>query len=147
MIIWRIANKAHNTLNGLGGMFVGGRWHTKGRQIVYTAEHPALSAMEILVHMDMDIQDLPDFVLLKIQIPYEQDIIDFEIDASDAALCRQTGDQWLELNEHAVARVPSVVTPDSYNYLINPTHADAALIEIVSEVPLVFDGRLLGGDK
>ena len=91
MIIWRIANKAHNTLDGLGGMFVGGRWHTKGRPIVYTAEHPALSAMEILVHMDMDIDDLPDYVLLKIQTPDDFEILDFEIDPSDTALCRQTG--------------------------------------------------------
>lgn len=146
MIIWRIANKAHNTLDGLGGMFVGGRWHTKGRPIVYTAEHPALSAMEILVHMDMDIDDLPDYVLLKIQTPDDFEILDFEIDPSDTALCRQTGDQWLELNEHAIARVPSVVTPDSYNYLINPSHADAIAIKVVSEVPFVFDGRLLAGD-
>ena len=55
-------------------------------------------------------------------------------------------DQWLELNEHAIARVPSVVTPDSYNYLINPSHADAIAIKVVSEVPFVFDGRLLAGD-
>jgi hypothetical protein len=35
-----------------------------------------------------------------------------------------------------------VVVPQSFNYLINPVHADAGKLSITAEQPFRFDGRL-----
>ena len=51
--VWRISN--YDDLNGLGGLRAGGRWHSRGRQIVYCSEHPAAALLEILVHLDIDL--------------------------------------------------------------------------------------------
>src|SRR2546429_6312150 len=37
MILWRISN--HTTLDGRGGLYASGRWHTEGRPIVYLSEN------------------------------------------------------------------------------------------------------------
>ncbi len=110
--------------------------------MVYTAEHPALSAMEVLVHMNMDMDDLPDYVLLEIFIPDDLSIDAFQVDPSDTQMCLDHGISWLSAGKNAVAKAPSVLMPKSYNYLINPQHEDAARIAIQGEQPFVFDGRL-----
>lgn len=109
---------------------------------MYTAEHPALSAMEVLVHMNMDMDDLPDYVLLEILIPDDLSMETFEVDPSDSQMCLEHGISWLSRGKNAVAKAPSVLMPKSYNYLINPQHEDASHIAIQSEQPFVFDGRL-----
>lgn len=142
MIVWRIANEKFKTLSGVGGLYAGGRWHKQGSPVVYTAEHPALSAMEVLVHMNMDMDDLPDYVLLEILIPDDLSMETFEVDPSDSQMCLEHGISWLSRGKNAVAKAPSVLMPKSYNYLINPQHEDASHIAIQSEQPFVFDGRL-----
>ena len=54
MRVWRICRKPYVdiALDGIGGMYTSGRWHTKGHPIVYTAYSAALAALEVLVHVD-----------------------------------------------------------------------------------------------
>jgi len=40
------------------------------------------------------------------------------------------GDQWIKERTSAVLKVPSIVVPDEYNYLLNPAHPDFAGIKI-----------------
>ena len=142
MIVWRIANKKFKTLSGVGGLYAGGRWHKQGSPVVYTAEHPALSAMEVLVHMNMDMDDLPDYVLLEILIPDDLSMETFDVDPSDTQTCLEHGISWLSRGKDAIAKAPSVLMPKSYNYLLNPQHEHASRIAIQGEQPFVFDGRL-----
>jgi len=67
MRIWRISN--HADLSGMGGLRAGGRWHHRGRPVVYCAENPAAALLEILVHMGAVHPDnLPDtYQLLEIE--------------------------------------------------------------------------------
>jgi len=48
MELWRISNYAD--LSGGGGLQAAGRWHTRGKRIVYLADHPASAVLEMLVH-------------------------------------------------------------------------------------------------
>src|SRR3546814_17761488 len=66
LILWRISE--HATLDGAGGLVVGGRWHSKGRPIVYAAESTALAMLEVLVHLDVD-SIPPPFQLMRLQVP------------------------------------------------------------------------------
>lgn len=57
MFLWRISN--HLSLAGKGGSRASGRWHTRGRRVVYCAENAAAALLEILVHFEIEIRDLP----------------------------------------------------------------------------------------
>ena len=64
--LWRVSNYA--TLDGVGGTYVAGRWHTKGHPIVYCSEDPSTALLETLVHIEIDAEDRPQiFQVLKIQ--------------------------------------------------------------------------------
>ena len=68
MFLWRISN--HLSLAGDGASRAAGRWHTRGRRVVSCAQSPAAALLEILVHFEIDIQDLPvRHRLLKIEPP------------------------------------------------------------------------------
>jgi RES domain-containing protein len=44
--------------------------------------------------------------------------------------------------ESAVLRVPSVVVPSEFNYVLNPSHPALADIHIGEPMPFPFDARL-----
>jgi RES domain-containing protein len=68
MLLWRISNYAD--LSGEGGRRSDGRWHEQGRSVVYLAEHPALALLEVLVHLEIDPDDLPSsYQLLTVEVP------------------------------------------------------------------------------
>lgn len=144
MRLWRISNFAD--LTGHGGRLAPGRWHAKGRAVVYCAEHPALALLEMLVHLDFS--ELPvSYQLLEIDIPDDAitplDTAVLSPDwAGNEAETRKLGDAWLEKGASLAFRVPSAIVPESRNYVLNPAHArmDAAVIRSVRKVPL--DPRL-----
>ncbi|WP_244609078.1 RES family NAD+ phosphorylase [Bradyrhizobium sp. SUTN9-2] len=68
MRIWRISN--FDDLSGIGGLKADGRWHDRGRHVVYAADHPASALLEVMVHLEIDVEDLPtSYQLLRIDVP------------------------------------------------------------------------------
>ncbi len=61
---------------------------------------------------------------------------------SDLAFTRHLGDCWLAASASALARVPSILLPHTFNLLLNPLHPDAALLELAEATPALFDVRL-----
>ena len=146
-IYWRISN--HVDLSGEGGRRFSARWHTAGHRIVYLAVSPTSALVETLVHLEVDSEDAPDFyTLLKVSVPDEiairpldpPDGIEWK---QDVTLTRQLGDAWLASVETPLARVPSVIVPHTWNYLLNPEHLDAQKIEIAEVIRESFDARLI----
>ena len=146
MRLWRISN--HADLSGEGGLRASGRWHSKGRRIVYLADHPASALIEIMVQLEIDAQDLPShYQLLRIDVPDETMIGTVgalpETWREQIVLTRKHGDAWLRDGGTALLQVPSSIVPDASNYLLNPAHADAARTSIASTVRAAFDPRLM----
>lgn len=146
MELWRISNYAD--LSGGGGLQAAGRWHTRGKRIVYLADHPASALLEMLVHIDRDL--LPStFRLLRATVSETVAIQRIDVDLlspdwrTQPALTRQIGDQWLDRSSTALLQVPSVIVPLGRNFLLNPAHPDAAKVTIVDIVNAPFDPRLL----
>ncbi|WP_444984389.1 RES family NAD+ phosphorylase [Halomonas mongoliensis] len=72
--LWRISQ--FEDLSGIGGTMVPGRWHHKGRPIVYLGDSPALCLLEILVHLEASADELPEaFSLLRASLPARGDIV------------------------------------------------------------------------
>ena len=70
MIFWRLTLRPHADLSGQGGRCADGRWHTRGRPVVYCATSAALAALEVRVHLDLPFELLPDdYVLMRIEAP------------------------------------------------------------------------------
>jgi len=145
--LWRISN--HHSLAAVGGRLAGGRWHTAGRPIIYLAESAAGALLEILVQLDLEDEELPrSYNLMRVMVPIELKIEALSAPEGNSwkyepATTQAIGGEWLTTGRSALARVPSVIMPSTWNYLLNPSHADAARVEIAEVTPADFDSRLL----
>jgi RES domain-containing protein len=138
MIVWRLCRRPHADLSGEGARRFGGRWNSPGRPVVYLADHPALAALEVRVHLDLPFELLPaDFVLMRVMVPDSPNTV-FEAAANSVT----TGDAWLAEARSAVLQVPSVLVPHAWNVLLNPSHPDASQASLRSVEPFDFDPRL-----
>ncbi len=136
MILWRISN--HATLDAGGGLRASSRWHSRGRRIVYCAPNPATTLLEVLVHAEIDVEDLPvTYHHLEIEAPDSISVqsVSPEDPGSegrfDIERSRRIGDAWLRSGQSALLLVPCVIVPATLNVLINPQHPDSAQIRIV----------------
>lgn len=148
MILWRISN--HATLDGQGGLKASGRWHTRGQPVVYCAPSPAAALLEILVHLEIDVADLPTrYRLLRIEAAQEVSVERLAPEAlaeswrEDLAVTRRLGDAWLGSGRSALLEVPSALVPETWNVLLNPAHPDHSRIRITTVSEHVLDPRLL----
>lgn len=148
MIVWRISN--HATLDGGGGLRASGRWHSKGKRIVYCTPNPATALLEIFVHLEIDLEDFPiSYRLHKIEIP---DDISFEAINPDnlpldwktnALITRRLGNAWLATGGTALLFVPCAVVAETTNILINPAHPQSSRIRTIDSQEHPLDRRLL----
>jgi RES domain-containing protein len=146
MELWRISNYAD--LSGIGGVRAAGRWHSQGRRIVYLADHPSSALLEMLVHMDRDLIP-PTYQLLRIILPSAVAIETVRLDElpldwrTEPMASRELGDRWLDRATSALLQVPSAVSHQGHNFLLNPIHPDAARIVVAETFRAPFDSRLV----
>lgn len=146
-VAWRISN--YTDLSGIGGTITAGRWHHKGQPVVYLADSPATALLEVLVHFEMSIDELPDrFTLLRVELPPTTSEASIYNDLPETwhqkqHLTRSLGTNWLNEGSSLLLKVPTVIVPHNGNYLFNPRHPEASLAKLsVEQFPL--DPRLLG---
>lgn len=149
--IYRIVHERYrdDPFSGKGGLHHRSRWASKGQLVSYAADHLATATLEKLagiVRADL----MADMVYAKAEIESEQEGVlaadelpeDWDaLPASDAT--RVIGDAWLDAGSHVLLRVPSVVLPDSYNYVVNAAHPGVADLEVVEVAPLLLDNRVV----
>jgi RES domain-containing protein len=149
MVFWRISN--FTDLTGYGAELSPGRWHTaaKGRRVIYLAEHPAVALIENLANLRGDPRFFQrHFQLIKIMHsgkikPRELSSAGVAgIDPGDLASTQNAGDAWLASGASALLRVPSIPSPESWNYLLNPLHRDAAQLKVEWARTVSYDKRL-----
>jgi RES domain-containing protein len=152
VVIWRLSKVKYATtaFDGEGARRAGGRWNSKGTAIVYCSATLSLTALETLVHMDVE-----DFgmsrVAIRVEVP--DDIAMDRIEATELASdwkdtpapssLAAIGDQWAAEGKTLLLLVPSAVVPQENNILLNPRHADFAKIQISLPEPFSLDARLL----
>ena len=153
--LWRIVpgNDPLRAMSGSGGMNSSGRWHTKGRLVVYLASTPSLAMLEVLVNVDSDFLYSHDYHLMGVRIPRSAaDMLSrsgLPADWNQAARVPQTariGDDWLTSTRQLALRVPSAVVPldvseIEHNYVINPVHPRWSERVVSPPLPLPFDVR------
>jgi len=153
MRAYRIADRRHPIFDGSGAAFVGGRWNSPGRAVIYAAETLELAMLELLAHLQLGVIPRTQ-VFVEIQIPARVTIETADPaavpgwDASDEQVSRRFGDRWADERRSAMLRVPSVLTwqthPTGWNLLINPAHPDAAALKVSNPRAVNWDARLFG---
>jgi len=116
---------------------------------VYASGSLSLCALEVVVH-NVSLQMLRSFKYARVDIP-EKLILNVEDMNKEAFFplavstgrSKRIGDEWFDNQLFPVLRVPSVVIPIEYNYLINPSHPDYPQLRIGEPQSFGFDKRLL----
>jgi RES domain-containing protein len=136
-------------LSGLGSLSAGGRWNSKGRSVLYTAESPSLAILEKLVHLNL--MRMPsNMCLTTIEVPdkasvttvLKKDLPKGWLDVPGPDALKEIGDEWLSKGKTLLLRVPSAVSPHESNYLINPTHKKMSQVKVVRVEPARVYARL-----
>ncbi len=150
-LVYRVVRQkyADRPLDVEGTRLNGGRWNPPGIGILYTAEHPALALVEILVHMPrVPYAELPAYRLFTLDIPDDSKQVFTAADLppywNENSYVRSqfTLREWLNNPDVLAVGVPSSVMPDGSNFLLHPAHPAFGQIRIVDEKPLVIDERL-----
>lgn len=148
--LWRLYRARHGPeLDGAGGTFAGGRWHSRGQRVVYFGGSAGIVVLERLAHTDPDLLPsdlrlglfaLPEGTASVSVQPVEGPPEGWE---RNEEWSRDAGDRWLRSQSNCLLAVPSVILPEETNYVFNPLHPIAPSLRLVRERPFSFDARLI----
>lgn len=150
MEVFRLARKKFAfPLSGKGAAIKGARWNSIGVELIYTAMNRSLAMAEIAVHFTL--ATLPDdYMMMTIVIPdnvSKKTLATEDLPADwrefpHPISTQKIGDEFVIENKHCILIIPSVVTQDDYNVLINPNHTDFKNIKVGEIVTFPFDKRI-----
>lgn len=149
MRVYRISKcQFIDDLTGTGATYFGGRWHSKGTRVLYTASSASLALLEALVHITSVVP--LKMCLMSLDIP---DQFIKEIRAIDLPenwtlnpppdVLKFYGDSLVKENKLLALKVPSVILPEEHNYILNPAHKLYSKIKIVYSRTISIDERLI----
>ena len=150
MEVYRIAKDAFiRDLTGIGAKSVGGRWNFKGIAVLYTSSSISLCVLECLAHFPAAFAP-KDMAMATITIPDDQISEINEADLPEnwrkvpsPRILKEMAYQWIKAQESLVLKVPSIIVPQEYNYIINPFHQDFQKVILDEVTPFAFDNRVL----
>ena len=138
---------AASAFDGEGARRAGGRWNSVGTPMVYTAESRSLAALEVLVNLEG-----PPRGYSVIRCSFPDRLVETIAPAKLPPEWRQSpappalaalGDAWVARVSSVVLAVPSAVTPEELNYLLNPRHREFDQVTIDPPEPYLYDERLV----
>jgi RES domain-containing protein len=136
---YRVVRRAYADLTGEGARLYGGRFNPAGIPAVYASENIALAVLEILVHVD------------KVEVPEDYVVMAIRLDGRRVS--RTSPRQLAFVNHHSISqyrslfyrhpvlRVPSVIVPREFNFVLLP-QADGFDARIEWVEALRLDRRL-----
>lgn len=151
MIVFRIGKEQYSKdLSGNGAKLYGGRWNNTGVPCVYTSQSRALALLEYSANVGMDFIP-PNLCFTLIEI--ETDLIDetvFENLPKDwnaipsSSSTKLLGSTKLAQSNLPILKVPSVIIPNEFNYIINPLFLDNNSLKIIDIEKYTYDFRIKG---
>jgi RES domain-containing protein len=151
MLVYRIAKEKYiEDLTGFGAKLYGGRWNRPGVAVLYTSSSRALAMLELIVHFDALSALRQQYCFAVIEIDAKKIIeisSEFYASLNESSLHIITESHFVEQNK-SILKVPSVVIPQEYNFLLNPVYVDSNLYKIIDieEVKIVerIEGLMSG---
>ena len=147
MIVFRIVHKAFS--QSLVGSGHPGRWNKSGQKVIYAAESIALAFLESMIRRQ-GVGFNEDFKIMFLEIPKDLSITTIDPASLNPgwdairnhSVSQERSSSWYASSQTPVLKVPSVVLPHSFNFVINTEHKDFKKIKIIDLTPLVPDPRI-----
>jgi RES domain-containing protein len=128
------------------------RWNKKGEQIIYAGGSRSLSTLELVVHRNFIKPDIR-YKVMVLSVP-DSDLMVKTITTSRLpknwrqieaySKLQEIGSEWIGSKQTLLLKVPSVIIPQEYNYLINTEHPDFKKhVTLVRTEEYFWDWRLL----
>jgi RES domain-containing protein len=122
------------------------RWNSSGVVMVYTSEHQALAALEILNYWER-YDRLEGYHAYT--STFDEAVVETPdlngVNILDRPQAQAIGDAWIARRSSVALRVPSVAIPKGINYLLNPNHPDFyEAVRLEAHGPFQFDARVVG---
>ncbi|WP_286743895.1 RES family NAD+ phosphorylase [Roseivirga sp. UBA1976] len=124
------------------------RWNKDGQHVIYAAEYRALCALELLAHTN-GVVPAGNYRTMVIEIPETkiEEITDEELPKNWKSVkaypqLQRIGSQWYEESKQLLLKVPSVLIPSEFNYVINTKHPAFKNVSIASLENFFWDDRL-----
>ena len=143
-------NRASSSFDREGARLFGGRWNSKGVRMVYTSQSLSLAILENLVHLDSEAILASKFAYREASLPNDlmktltRSDLPSDWDSDEIKIATQKiGDRWIRDQESAALAVPSVLSPDETNVLINPQHPNFQHVTIGAVQSFRFSPRLV----
>ncbi len=149
---WRIVleSEMDRAFSGEGAWLYGGRWNSPYVRVVYTSEHQSTAAFEVFVN---NVPFFPEEKYKAFRLEWPDDLTEilpakkwpknWRVSPPPTETM-EIGDRWVEEERSSVLAVPSAISPDDQNFLLNPTHSDFKRIRIAPPIDFEFDPRLFG---
>lgn len=131
---------------------IANRWNKNDEHVIYSSTSRALSTLELVVHK-ASVQSNLNYKILNIELNLtEKDIFTVEIkdlpenwrSIQSYPILQNIGSSWYQSYTSLVLRVPSVIIPQEYNYILHTKHPlfkDRVHIQEVED--FIWDERLL----
>lgn len=147
MLVYRLSKTQYaKDLNGTGAKLFGGRWNQIDTPCIYTAESRSLAVLEYSVNVNVDF------------IPRALSICVFEIDENQIKeiKVKDLPGDWKETpapfstkefgtklfeKEVPILKIPSIVIPEEFNYIINPL-VELKHFKLLEMKDFVYDLRI-----
>lgn len=120
-----------------------------GTRLLYTAGTLSLATLEMLVNLGAeDLLSAYSFAEIlfdeQMILPIERfsKITENWSDHPPPPAIQQIGTEWVSSMTSAVLKVPTVILPNEFNYLINIAHQDFSQLTLSDPKPFSFDKRL-----
>ena len=148
---FRLVKEKHasDAFMGEGSRRFGGRWNHKGVAVVYLSDTLSLAALEQFIHLGREGLHIL-FVYFMIEIPDHISVAAIEPDALPEDWYKEPppnstkdlGTQWAKSKSSALLRVPTVIVPIGFNYILNINHTEVSDIKISDPETFTFDPRM-----
>jgi len=150
LTLWRLSPGYHaaKAMSGEGAFRRGGRWNPPGIRVVYCADSRSLAVVEVLANVkNPSLLGDQAWVLIPLELP--ADCVEKPVrvpeswrDTPYTGASQSFGAEWVQSQRTVALRVPSVVVPGEFNFLLNPAHPDFKRIKAGKPESFAFDPRL-----
>lgn len=149
MNVYRIAQTRYaDDLSGKGAWLNGGRWNHKLTACIYASESRALAVLEYTVNVKINeipralslvTLEIPDNRILKLK---EEELPGNWKDAPAPSSTKDFGTELLKAAKFPVAKIPSCIIENEFNYILNPLHRQSSNFKIIEIRDFIYDVRL-----
>lgn len=147
MKVYRISKTEYaKDLAGTGAKLYGGRWNHVNTPCIYTSESRALAVLEYSVNINIDfIPNSLTVCIFEIDEKHIQEIQPNNLPADWQEIpapysTKTIGTEFLQ-SDVPIIKVPSIIIPDEYNYILNPSLL-GKVFQLIEMKRFIYDLRI-----